>query len=645
MLHELLVALSGISGSIFVDKKEQGFQVVSDLPFLHPSETEVLNHLCKLGSYYQRFQTFIQCYSILLPGRDKDEAENSERVCGLYLQALCTGLDQVLEPYRKTLLALEQEILSDDNIPLTRLQHRLEEYQLLFPALANSLEEIEAKKSKGCAILNILHSQCSNGIPVVKDAFERMLHVCHAVMYKQLSGWLLHGLLLDYYNEFFIMVKSTVNGDAQTNAEKSDTENEKAMSEEKQAQEQKPAAQKIPENHFSLNAEMLPSYISTSVAEKILFVGESVKMLESALSKSADNRRDAVMKENELEFGRSLHKLQQEPIFHLPSFEKEIDRIKSRIAEHLWYLVVEEGELLKHLKLLKDFYLLGRGEIFRSLIDKSKDLLKVPPTENTGQNIKVIFDEIMRKLLPDEEENTAYFSLSVDVSKNKQKKEEGCLVTGWQSLKLHYDVQWPLHVVLTPTFLEKFNSLFRFLVNVRRTQMELQNVWTMFKGSRAAQKGISKDIWLLRMEMMFLVDNLQYYLQVDVLEAQYSNLLERINSTRDFETLRLAHDQFITTLHAQAFLLMRQVSHCLNEIMELCLSFCALLSHSQSILSERELAQVRSIKKSYSRQSSLLLKLFSGVRSHQASPHLAQFLLRIDFNKYFSTSQTGPQKS
>ena len=35
--------------------------------------------------------------------------ESSGNVCGLYLQALCTGLDQILEPYRKTLLALEQE--------------------------------------------------------------------------------------------------------------------------------------------------------------------------------------------------------------------------------------------------------------------------------------------------------------------------------------------------------------------------------------------------------------------------------------------------------------------------------------------------------------------------------------------------------
>lgn len=47
--------------------------------------------------------------------------------------------------------------------------------------------------------------------------------------------------------------------------------------------------------------------------------------------------------------------------------------------------------------------------------------------------------------------------------------------------------------------------------------------------------------------------------QVDVLEAQYSQLVEKINSTRDFESIRLAHDHFITTMMAQSFLLMKPV--------------------------------------------------------------------------------------
>lgn len=51
------------------------------------------------------------------------------------------------------------------------------------------------------------------------------------------------------------------------------------------------------------------------------------------------------------------------------------------------------------------------------------------------------------------------------------------------------------------------------------------------------------------------------FIQVDVLEVQYSQLVEKINSTRDFESIRLAHDNFLTTLMAQSFLLMKPVSY------------------------------------------------------------------------------------
>ena len=50
------------------------------------------------------------------------------------------------------------------------------------------------------------------------------------------------------------------------------------------------------------------------------------------------------------------------------------------------------------------------------------------------------------------------------------------------------------------------------------------------------------------------------FLKVDVLETQYSQLVEKINNTRDFEAIRLAHDHFITTLMAQSFLLMKPVN-------------------------------------------------------------------------------------
>lgn len=40
----------------------------------------------------------------------------------------------------------------------------------------------------------------------------------------------------------------------------------------------------------------------------------------------------------------------------------------------------------------------------------------------------------------------------------------------------------------------------------------------------------------------------------------------------------------------------------------------------------------------FQRQSNLLFTVLSSVRSHNASPHLAQLLLRLDYNHYFSVA-------
>lgn len=63
----------------------------------------------------------------------------------------------------------------------------------------------------------------------------------------------------------------------------------------------------------------------------------------------------------------------------------------------------------------------------------------------------------------------------------------------------------------------RYNNLFRFLLKVKRTQLDLQQVWAVYMGTKhltTAQLSNMTKIWLSRMHMAFLVDNLQYYLQV-----------------------------------------------------------------------------------------------------------------------------------
>lgn len=43
-------------------------------------------------------------------------------------------------------------------------------------------------------------------------------------------------------------------------------------------------------------------------------------------------------------------------------------------------------------------------------------------------------------------------------------------------------------------------------------------------------------------------------LQVDVLETQFSQLLDKVSSTHDYETIKHAHEKYLTTLQSQLFL-------------------------------------------------------------------------------------------
>ncbi|XP_020497082.1 gamma-tubulin complex component 4 isoform X2 [Labrus bergylta] len=657
MIHELLLALSGYPGTIFTWNKRTGLQVSQDLPFLHPSETSVLSRLSKLGSDYIRFSEFIEQHTGHVHPQEHHSNQPSQTgLHGIYLRAFCTGLDSVLQPYRQALLDLEQEFLGDPHLTISHVNYKLDQFQLLFPSVMVVVETIKSHKIHGCQILETVYKHSCGGLPPVRMALEKILAVCHGVMYKQLAAWMLHGLLLDQSEEFFVKQGPSAGG-ATANQEEEEEDLGLGGLSGKQLRELQDLRLVEEENmlapslqQFSLRSEMLPSYIPIRVAEKILFVGESVQMFEN--HNHSPSRAGSILKHQEDTFASEMHRLKQQPLFSLVDFENLIDCIRSTVAEHLWTLMVEEADLLEQLKIIKDFYLLGRGELYQVFIDLAQHMLKTPPTAVTEHDVNVAFQQAAHKVLLDDDNLLPLLHLTVDYQGKDCKESSGprdgatppqdmspreAPPTGWAALGLTYKVQWPLHILFTPAVLEKYNVVFRYLLSVRRVQSQLQMCWAL-QMQRKHLKSSQMDAvkWRLRNHMAFLIDNLQYYLQVDVLESQFSQLLQQINSTRDFESIRLAHDHFLSNLLAQSFILLKPVFHCLNEILELCLSFCSLVSLSVSSLDERGGAQLDILVKGFRRQSSLLFKILSSVRNHQINSDLAQLLLRLDYNKYYT---------
>lgn len=121
----------------------------------------------------------------------------------------------------------------------------------------------------------------------------------------------------------------------------------------------------------------------------------------------------------------------------------------------------------------------------------------------------------------------------------------------WSGLSLDYTVDWPLHLILGPDTLEKYNQIYRFLLPIKRVQLDLQDAWKLKVKSmkNMSDNELFRQAMQLRQHMSFLVDNIYSYLQVDVLEALHVQLQEGLKKSSDFEEVCRLHDQHVQLLN------------------------------------------------------------------------------------------------
>ncbi|CAI7997342.1 Gamma-tubulin complex component 4 [Geodia barretti] len=379
----------------------------------------------------------------------------------------------------------------------------------------------------------------------------RILYTCHHVFYKQLSAWMLHGLLLDQKGEFFI--------------EKIELSQSSEV-EQREVDEEAPtagpfSATEKATSEFRINGQLAPSYLPQTVLEKILFIGEAVQIFQTLHASGAHPPLASFsvssgyqLRADLMKFSWMLTVLQNQPILQLRDFENKIEYIRNVVAQHLWRLLVEESNLVGHLHVMKDIFLLGRGELFLSFIDMADILMKQSPTSTTQHDINVAFRQAMIKIAMDHEELAKQFELTLSLPpvQSSGVSLKSKMTNSWKYVGMSHKVSWPLHVVLTPATLEKYSALFHFLLSLRRAQAYLQQCWATLMTIRTGAHCL-QAVWQLRTHMGFLIDNLQYYVQVDVLETQFSQLLNRIKSTHDFEAVKVAHSDFVKTLQSQLF--------------------------------------------------------------------------------------------
>ncbi|XP_019247286.1 PREDICTED: gamma-tubulin complex component 4 [Nicotiana attenuata] len=730
MLHEILVALLGYTGDLIIDAREHQdsiplspdapisqeptFKLAPDLSFVQPSERDVIERIITLGFYYRELERFAAKSRNLSWIRSANEtplSRTSQLLKGktvkqsVYRRAIANGIVEVLSVYRSAVLHIEQKLLSDSPPILATLTQGLNKFFVLLPPLFELILEIERDNIYGGKLLNLLHKRCHCGVPELQTCIQRLLWHGHQVMYNQLASWVVYGILHDPYQEFYI-----------SSQDDKDSEQESAPHLLEKLTRLSIADSSLSDWHlgFHISLDMLPEYITMHVAESILFAGKAVRVLRnpspsfqfkdgsshqqiqrgsqrtqgytttiSFQNNSLDNKligEDLLPQAEADKIESLIQHLKESSEFHKRSFKNAIDTIKAVAASHLWQLVVVRADLNGHLKALKDYFLLEKGDFFQSFLEESRQLMRLPPRQSTAEaDLVVPFQLAALKTIGEEDKYFSRVSLRmpsfgialkpspVDLPKVKVNKDGDSVgqpdaslevaLDGWDGISLEYSINWPLQLFVTPEVLSKYQRIFQYLLRLKRTQMELEKSWAFamhqdhfdfaklrndsrksFVSQHRRQR--LRPMWHVREHMAFLIRNLQFYIQVDVIESQWNVLQSHIQNSHDFTELVGFHQDYLAALISQSFLDIGSVSRILDGIMKLCLQFCWKIESDESNRSTKELEH---IAEEFNKKSNSLYTILRSSRlaGSQRAPFLRQFLLRLNFNSFFEAKAKG----
>ncbi|KAL6058647.1 Gamma-tubulin complex component 4 [Balamuthia mandrillaris] len=622
----LLLRKTATRDNIGRGSEEEGVVVLcEDFGPLCPPEREYVSRLCRLGTRYAYLWSFVQGH------RD-----------GHYLSAFKQAIGQILSCYRERVVQLEWEALhSAQPLLFSSLWCRLLPFEEVLEALSQTVEELSQQadssnsgidrnvhrhnythNKEGVAVLQILYKkyqQC--GKANLSCMFGRLLGRCHAILLHHMLAWMETGRVIDRSHEFFIVTESSPSPSSSSSSHHDDS------------------------FHSRVEVSLLPSYLSVELANKVLWTGQVAQMFASQLDDDAVEEEMSALRQE-------IYRLASLDSLDLLCLQDVVDKFHGLVAKRLWKCLWFEHNVMDHLHALKAYFLFGKGELYHfflrevesfsflasagastlpaKLIERDLNVAFAiaNSTTNTGISNKKeekVFSRFRLRWRPTEKEENKNSKRKKDQQQNEERWETSLSMKYIvdivdKSHSLNHGSWSPLNLFFSPSTMQSYNDLFRFLLTVMRVNMELLDVWKELKQTKARASETSHMACLLNHKLICFANSLQYYLQ-DLVTAHFRRLAEKISApTQDFAGAMLAHQTFLSALEKESFLTNKATYRCFCQLFHLAHRFCGM--YKQSTATQESLY---SLGKDYDRTFSLLTTVLRG----HSSQHASRFLLRL----------------
>lgn len=205
----------------------------------------------------------------------------------------------------------------------------------------------------------------------------------------------------------------------------------------------------------------------------------------------------------------------------------------------------------------------------------------------------------------------------------------------WNHLHLNPKIPWPLPLLITEDDLQLYNNLFQFCFRLKRIGYALEQTWKIDALRSYTKRNSLLPISALRYQMSYVIQNIQIYFQILVIEANFHKCREEMQASNNFDQVKKLHEYFLAALIKQCYIYSRTIMTAMDDILQCCWQFVDLISKSDQV--NLDSAEERSHFRSLEHEFVQRLDFFCGVLHHSGQARDLSFLLK--YNECFIRPQ------
>lgn len=526
LVRDVLYCCQGIDGKYVKFNTMVDGYCLSDLVKVPRATRVMVRKLCELGWLFWKVRGYISESMERFPAED----------VGTVGQAFCAALQDELLEYYKLLAVLEAQAMnpiplvsesagSGNYLSLRRLSVWFAEPMVKMRLMAVLVDK--CRVLRGGAMAGAIHLHAQHGDLLVHEFMKRLLRRVCSPLFEMVRSWVLEGELEDIFAEFFVVGHPV-------------------------------KAESLWREGYRLHSGMLPSFISQSLAQRILRTGKSINFLrvccddrgwadaatEAATAAGTSTRRGS------LGYGET------------DALETLVIEAAKRIDKHLLDVIYKRYKFREHCLAIKRYLLLGQGDFVQYLMDIVGPELSEPANTISSFKLAGLLESAIRS------SNAQYDDPDILDRLRVKLMPHGTGDRGWDVFSLEYDARVPLDTLFTESVMARYLKIFNFLWKLRRVEHALIGAWKAMKPNCITSNSFTKLQHAVKLqllstlrrcqvlwdEMNHFVTNLQYYIMFEVLEVSWSNFSNEMEAAKDLDDLLAAHEKYLHSIFEKSLL-------------------------------------------------------------------------------------------